>query len=89
MTDPDDLHARLERLMQSGGPPQRKPGRNEGCWCGSGKKYKRCHWDADRGVRTLPKLSEILKEIAAPLLSARARPTRRGQPCAWRRWPGT
>jgi TIR domain-containing protein/SEC-C motif-containing protein len=21
----------------------RKPGRNEPCWCGSGKKYKRCH----------------------------------------------
>lgn len=22
----------------------KKPGRNEPCWCGSGKKYKRCHW---------------------------------------------
>ena len=21
-----------------------KPGRNEPCWCGSGNKYKRCHW---------------------------------------------
>jgi preprotein translocase subunit SecA len=21
-----------------------KPGRNEPCWCGSGKKYKKCHW---------------------------------------------
>lgn len=21
-----------------------KPGRNEPCWCGSGKKYKSCHW---------------------------------------------
>jgi uncharacterized protein YecA (UPF0149 family) len=20
-----------------------KPGRNESCWCGSGKKYKKCH----------------------------------------------
>ncbi|HWB78871.1 MAG TPA: SEC-C domain-containing protein [Nannocystaceae bacterium] len=24
-----------------------RPGRNEPCWCGSGKKYKRCHADAD------------------------------------------
>jgi hypothetical protein len=24
-----------------------KPGRNEPCWCGSGKKYKKCHLDAD------------------------------------------
>lgn len=23
---------------------QKKPGRNEPCWCGSGKKYKKCHW---------------------------------------------
>ncbi len=30
-------------------PAQRRerPGRNEPCWCGSGKKYKRCHADAD------------------------------------------
>jgi hypothetical protein len=23
------------------------PGRNDPCWCGSGKKYKKCHLDAD------------------------------------------
>ncbi len=22
-------------------------GRNDPCWCGSGKKYKRCHYEAD------------------------------------------
>ncbi|MDE3164288.1 MAG: SEC-C domain-containing protein, partial [Acidobacteriota bacterium] len=27
-------------------PPPR-PGRNEPCWCGSGKKYKKCHLAAD------------------------------------------
>ncbi len=26
------------------GASQKKPGRNEPCWCGSGKKYKKCHW---------------------------------------------
>lgn len=25
----------------------RKIGRNEHCQCGSGMKYKRCHWSAD------------------------------------------
>jgi len=25
-----------------------EPARNEPCWCGSGRKYKRCHLDADR-----------------------------------------
>lgn len=24
-----------------------RPARNEDCWCGSGKKYKKCHLDAD------------------------------------------
>jgi hypothetical protein len=28
-------------------PP--RPGRNDPCWCGSGKKYKKCHLDADEG----------------------------------------
>ena len=23
--------------------PAEKPGRNDPCWCGSGKKYKKCH----------------------------------------------
>jgi uncharacterized protein YecA (UPF0149 family) len=23
--------------------PLPKPGRNDPCWCGSGKKYKKCH----------------------------------------------
>ncbi|MDQ4075366.1 MAG: SEC-C domain-containing protein [Chloroflexota bacterium] len=23
-------------------------GRNDPCWCGSGKKYKKCHWKADQ-----------------------------------------
>jgi hypothetical protein len=27
-----------------------RPGRNDHCWCGSGKKYKRCHLDIDAGT---------------------------------------
>jgi uncharacterized protein YecA (UPF0149 family) len=23
-------------------------GRNEPCWCGSGKKYKKCHYTSDK-----------------------------------------
>ncbi|MBI4004698.1 preprotein translocase subunit SecA [Candidatus Roizmanbacteria bacterium] len=26
------------------GTQRRKLGRNDPCWCGSGKKYKKCHW---------------------------------------------
>jgi uncharacterized protein YecA (UPF0149 family) len=27
--------------------PENLPGRNEACWCGSGKKYKKCHFHDD------------------------------------------
>jgi hypothetical protein len=27
--------------------PVAKPGRNDACWCGSGKKYKKCHLPED------------------------------------------
>ena len=27
--------------------PHARPGRNEDCWCGSGKKYKKCHAPED------------------------------------------
>jgi hypothetical protein len=29
-----------------------RPGRNDLCHCGSGKKYKRCHLDSDEAART-------------------------------------
>ena len=32
-------------------PPTGKPGRNEPCWCGSGKKYKKCHLLQDEAQR--------------------------------------
>ncbi|MFN3659897.1 MAG: SEC-C metal-binding domain-containing protein, partial [Brevinematales bacterium] len=36
--------------MEKPKPLQRGPklGRNDPCWCGSGKKYKYCHYDADQ-----------------------------------------
>ena len=29
------------------------PGRNDACWCGSGKKYKKCHWQTDERLQEL------------------------------------
>ena len=29
------------------------PGRNDECWCGSGKKYKKCHLDFDERLEGL------------------------------------
>lgn len=30
-----------------------KLGRNDPCWCGSGQKYKKCHWDFDERLQGL------------------------------------
>ncbi|MDH5753347.1 MAG: SEC-C metal-binding domain-containing protein, partial [Deltaproteobacteria bacterium] len=36
----------------------KSPGRNDVCWCGSGRKYKKCHMDQDqksaRSPQTFP-----------------------------------
>lgn len=32
------------------GAPLKPPGRNDPCWCGSGKKYKKCHLGQDRAA---------------------------------------
>jgi hypothetical protein len=29
---------------------QARPGRNDPCWCGSGRKYKKCHLDSDEAA---------------------------------------
>ncbi len=58
MKEVGDINAmadRWERMQDSGPsslarPPAseaERPGRNDPCWCGSGKKYKHCHWRED------------------------------------------
>lgn len=32
------------KFIPSGTKQDKKPGRNDPCWCGSGKKYKKCHY---------------------------------------------
>ncbi len=54
LEDDSDL-AELERLYEPPPVPETyqrltpKVGRNDPCWCGSGKKYKKCHLDKDNG----------------------------------------
>jgi NADPH-dependent ferric siderophore reductase len=44
MSSPPPAAARTGTITRK----QPKIGRNEPCWCGSGKKYKKCHLDRDR-----------------------------------------
>ena len=40
--------------------PQVELGRNDVCWCGSGKKYKRCHLKSDELKRVEARYSAIV-----------------------------
>ena len=55
-----------EELDEALEPVQRpaRPGRNEPCWCGSGKKYKKCHLEAD-GQEQHKLLTSVDEELDA------------------------
>ena len=37
------------KLFRPAPPPSAvRMGRNDPCWCGSGKKYKKCHFESDQ-----------------------------------------
>lgn len=43
-------------------PNELKPGRNDLCWCGSGQKYKRCHWLIETAPRpTRKEVSDLIQ----------------------------
>lgn len=50
----NQMNARAAQAAQAGAPKQEPvvkkvmPGRNDPCWCGSGKKYKNCHMKSDQ-----------------------------------------
>lgn len=45
---PAPLMHRRHKESRKTRPAEAKLGRNDPCWCGSGKKYKHCHWQGDR-----------------------------------------
>ena len=40
----------------------KKPGRNDLCWCGSGKKYKKCHIDFDERIEEIEAEGHIVPD---------------------------
>ena len=48
------MRAHVERGLGelSSGQKASRFGRNDPCWCGSGRKYKRCHLDLDREAKS-------------------------------------
>ncbi len=50
------IFQRLRRSLRIGKAP--RPGRNDPCWCGSGKKYKNCHARTDGGHAKTERVSK-------------------------------
>ena len=40
----------------------KKPGRNDECWCGSGRKYKKCHIDFDERIEEIEAEGHIVPD---------------------------
>lgn len=70
------------------------PGRNDACWCGSGKKYKKCHLRSDRQGKTGPSFGRrtvipgevvpgkpIPPEISRPAYAATGNPSSTRRSC--------
>jgi preprotein translocase subunit SecA len=85
---------RMQTNRGDGGAPQparssKTPGRNDPCWCGSGKKYKQCHMRADQGRESAPAAGAapaaavpVPKDGAAPVRAAGSVPVKGGKPPA-------
>ncbi len=56
---------------------KKMPGRNDPCWCGSGKKYKQCHMKADLAGGNGGAASAVAGKSQAGKKPAQARPRRR------------
>ncbi len=57
--------------MDTSIPPKKAPGRNDPCPCGSGKKYKQCHLDADeKAAREARAKAQAEAEKNAPVVEA-------------------
>ena len=69
------------------------PGRNEPCWCGSGKKYKQCHWRKDAEDRIEAGYAARAAQMAARnagksgITPGRAKAKGRG-PQEYKEWKG-
>ncbi|MHB8878320.1 MAG: type I methionyl aminopeptidase, partial [Myxococcaceae bacterium] len=44
----------------------KSPGPNEPCWCGSGKKYKKCHRDRDVEAARAPREGSVRPGVVSP-----------------------
>ncbi len=79
-----DAEARQRRRRPAADETGKRQGRNDPCWCGSGKKYKHCHMRQDAAASTGPSAerapapaARVAQQAAKPSGSAKARTSQR------------
>ncbi|MBZ5624593.1 MAG: SEC-C domain-containing protein [Acidobacteriia bacterium] len=74
MVDDDDEEEQEEEVdeeeLSVPKVPRVKPERNAPCWCGSGKKYKKCHLAADEEAERSPVKAEPARPVGDPFYKA-------------------
>jgi len=56
----------VKRILTGPRPPQLPElGRNDRCWCGSGRKYKACHLTADERKRSAARSATAPSQVAS------------------------
>lgn len=73
ITAPYVVYDKDDARMDDPSPPRQSVGRNAPCPCGSGKKYKKCHLDADREPHRAAARDESVHEMDVRLVRAIAR----------------
>lgn len=83
-----ELDAAFEELLFDGYEPEavkpaRPMGRNDPCPCGSGKKYKKCHLDADQAPRRVASELETVHDMDFRIVQTMARVASDGFSFEW------
>ncbi len=60
-----------------------KPGRNDPCWCGSGKKYKHCHLRQDNEAKRAARVQPPAAQPARPPTRASTSPEQAAADAEW------
>jgi hypothetical protein len=70
-------------------PAKARPGRNEPCHCGSGRKYKQCCLAKDEAADAKRRAAAAVEQTAAPADAAPPAPKRPPKPETHQPWKST
>jgi len=70
-------------------PTKARPGRNQPCHCGSGRKYKHCCLEKDDALAAVARAKTAAEAAAGPPEAVTSAPTRAPKPQTHQPWKAT